>query len=145
MRIDLRGALALTVIVVTAACGAPTAARTAPSLAATATADASPAISPAAVVPPGELQEIELTQIGNAFSPSRVTVKAGTPVRFLVSNRDPEAHNLVSMDTRYPLPDNQQRSGGTFAVDWVAPKDPGDYWILCAFHPPNMRFRVVVQ
>lgn len=101
--------------------------------------------APQVAAPVGELQEIEITQIGSAFSPSRVTVPVGAGVRFLIRNEDPEDHNIVSLDPQLVFPQNQQRPGGTFAIEWVAPKVPGEYRAICAFHSPAMGFKVVVR
>jgi plastocyanin len=68
-----------------------------------------------------------------AFTPARVTVKAGQTVRFMLENRDGFAHNFVSPQAG--IGERIMAAGSTTTLVWTAPATPGAYRALCTYHP----------
>ncbi len=149
-----RGAVALALLSL-AACSGGTGsagqgtlpqATTAPASATSPQAPASaPQVSPTqqSASPAGQPQVVEILEQGQAYQPSRVTVKAGAPVRFLIRNDDADPHNISSGQVQFPQ--NQQDPGKITTLDWIAPTRPGTYEAVCAFHAPDMKMTIVVQ
>ncbi len=86
-------------------------------------------------------QEIKITADDLRFSPSRITVKAGSTVRFVITNNDVVPHNFFSQPANIPylaLPANT-----TQTLVWTAPTREGTYTALCTLHP-GMILQIVV-
>jgi plastocyanin len=86
-------------------------------------------------------QEIKITADNLRFSPSRITVKAGSTVRFVIVNNDAVPHNFLSQPANIPylaLPANS-----TQTLVWTAPAREGTYTALCTLHP-GMFLQIVV-
>jgi len=86
-------------------------------------------------------QEIKITANNLRFSPSRITVKAGSTVRFVITNNDAVPHNFYSQAANIPylaLPANS-----TQTLVWTAPAREGTYTALCTLHP-GMILQIVV-
>ena len=78
-------------------------------------------------------QEIKITADDLRFNPPRITVKAGSTVRFVITNNDAVPHNFVSQPANIPylaLPVNT-----TQTLVWTAPTREGTYTALCTLHP----------
>lgn len=87
-------------------------------------------------------REITINAKNFKFEPSAVTVKKGETVKFIITNQDNFAHNVISQDGKLAyafLPANQ-----TTTVLWSAPTQAGTYNFICTFHP-NMQFTVTVE
>jgi len=131
-----------------AAPGTPPQATAAPASATTPQGPASataPPVSPTqqSASPTGQPQVVEILEQGQTYQPSRVTVKAGAPVRFVIRNDDADPHNISSGQIQFPQ--NQQDPGKASTLDWIAPTRPGTYEAVCAFHAPDMKMSIVVQ
>lgn len=86
-------------------------------------------------------QEIKITADDLRFDPSRITVKAGSTVRFVITNNDVVPHNFVSQPANIPylaLPANSAQT-----LVWTAPAREGTYTALCTLHP-GMILQIVV-
>lgn len=86
-------------------------------------------------------QEIKITADNLRFNPSRITVKAGSTVRFVITNNDSVPHNFFSQPANIPylaLPANT-----TQTLVWTAPAREGTYIALCTLHP-GMLLQIVV-
>jgi plastocyanin len=86
-------------------------------------------------------QEIKITTGNLRFNPSQITVKAGSTVRFVITNNDAVPHNFVSQPANIPylvLPVNT-----TQTLVWTAPTREGTYTALCTLHP-GMILQVVI-
>ena len=86
-------------------------------------------------------QEIKITADDLRFNPSRITVKAGSTVRFVITNNDAVPHNFFSQPANIPylaLPANS-----TQTLVWTAPTREGTYTALCTLHP-GMLLQIVV-
>jgi len=86
-------------------------------------------------------QEIKITADDLRFNPSRITVKAGSTVRFVITNNDTVPHNFFSQPANIPylaLPANT-----TQTLVWTAPTREGTYTALCTLHP-GMILQIVV-
>lgn len=78
-------------------------------------------------------QEIKITADDLRFNPSRITVKAGSTVRFVITNNEAVPHNFFSQPANIPylaLPANT-----TQTLVWTAPSREGTYAALCTLHP----------
>ena len=86
-------------------------------------------------------QEIKITADKLRFNPARITVKAGSTVRFVITNNDSVMHNFYSQAANIPalaLPANT-----TQTLVWTAPARDGTYTALCTLHP-GMFMQIVV-
>jgi plastocyanin len=86
-------------------------------------------------------QEIKITADDLRFNPSRITVKAGSTVRFVITNNDSVPHNFFSQPANIPylaLPVST-----TQTLVWTAPVREGTYTALCTLHP-GMILQIVV-
>ncbi|GEM_PF-1196622 len=95
----------------------------------------------AGAVPATVDQEIKITADDLRFNPSRITVKAGSTVRFVITNNDSVPHNFFSQPANIPylaLPANT-----TQTLVWTAPAREGTYTALCTLHP-GMLLQIVV-
>ncbi|MBI5054887.1 MAG: cupredoxin domain-containing protein [Chloroflexi bacterium] len=95
----------------------------------------------AGAVPATVDQEIKISADNLRFSPSRITVKAGSTVRFVITNNDSVPHNFFSQPANIPylaLPANT-----TQTLVWTAPTREGTYTALCTLHP-GMILQIVV-
>jgi plastocyanin len=78
-------------------------------------------------------QTITLVAEQLRYQPSRVEVKAGHTVRFVITNRDGFAHNFVSANVG--IAERIIAAGATESVVWLAPARPGTYRVQCTYHP----------
>ena len=95
----------------------------------------------AGTVPATVDQEIKITADDLRVNPSRITVKAGSTVRFVITNNDSMPHNFLSQPANIPvlaLPANT-----TQTLVWTAPAREGTYTALCTLHP-GMLLQIVV-
>lgn len=86
-------------------------------------------------------QEIKITSDNLRFNPSRITVKTGSTVRFVIANNDAVPHNFFSQAASIPylaLPANS-----TQTLVWTAPTREGTYTVLCTLHP-GMVLQIVI-
>ncbi|MBI5829930.1 MAG: cupredoxin domain-containing protein [Chloroflexi bacterium] len=103
--------------------------------------------APAAPAPaPAGAQIVEINASAFSFNTGEITVKAGEPVRFIITNGDDEKHNLVGIGEGEGLnllsPDVS--AGQQVTYDWTAPATPGTYKVVCVYHP-QMTFVLVVK
>ena len=142
MKVNLLGGILVVILGSAIACSSASPPTTSPgSPASASTPQASSTQQPAP--PSGERQVFEILEQGEAYQPNRITVKAGTPVRFIVRNNDAEQHNITSAQVQLPV--NLQEPGNVYTVDWVAPTQPGTYEAVCTFHLPDMKMSILVQ
>ena len=78
-------------------------------------------------------QTIEVVAQNMRFEPSRVTVRAGERVRFVITNRDGFAHNFVSPQAN--IGERVIAGGATQSLVWTAPARRGTYRAQCTYHP----------
>jgi plastocyanin len=78
-------------------------------------------------------QTIALVAQNLRYQPSRVEVKAGQTVRFVITNRDGFAHNFVSTDAG--IAERVIAGGATQSMVWTAPARQGTYRAQCTYHP----------
>jgi plastocyanin len=78
-------------------------------------------------------QTIALVAQNLRYQPSRVEVKAGQTVRFVITNRDGFAHNFVS--TEAGIGEHVIAGGTTQSIVWAAPTRTGTYRAQCTYHP----------
>jgi plastocyanin len=78
-------------------------------------------------------QTIALVAQNLRYQPSRVEVKAGQTVRFVITNRDGFAHNFVSTDAG--IAERVIAAGATQSIVWSAPARQGTYGAQCTYHP----------
>jgi plastocyanin len=86
-------------------------------------------------------REVKIVARNGQFDPTRLTVKKGENIQFMVANQDGVAHNFISQDGKIAytfLPPNTTQS-----VIWVAPEQ-GTYTALCTFHA-GMQLKIVVE
>lgn len=86
-------------------------------------------------------REIKITARNFQFDPTRIAVKQGETVKFVIANQDVIPHDFVSTSGRINyalLPANASQS-----VVWVASQE-GTYVALCTFHP-GMQLQIVVE
>jgi plastocyanin/DNA-binding beta-propeller fold protein YncE len=89
-------------------------------------------------------RQIVIHAKGFVFDVQSVDVKAGETVAFVVSNGDDEKHNLVGTGGPISLLSPDVASGATVIYQWTAPSTPGQFTVLCAYHP-QMTFKLTVQ
>ena len=87
-------------------------------------------------------QTIALVAQNLRYQPSRVEVKAGQTVRFVITNRDGFAHNFVS--TEAGIGERVIAAGATQSIVWTAPGRTGTYRAQCTYHP-GMVLDIVVS
>ncbi|MGI8402652.1 MAG: cupredoxin domain-containing protein [Gemmatimonadaceae bacterium] len=75
--------------------------------------------------------------VGNTFSPSSVTVTAGTTVTW--TNDTGTTHNVTFADG---VGSTDAFSTGTRSRAFTT---PGTYTYTCTFHPPNMKGTIIVN
>ena len=78
-------------------------------------------------------QTITITARNLRFEPTKVEVRAGQTVRFVIVNRDAVMHNIVSAQANIPL--RLLPGGATESIVWTAPTAKGTYRALCTYHP----------
>ncbi len=92
----------------------------------------------------GGPQVVEVKTHSFSFNLTTVTVEAGKPVSFVITNGDDEKHNLVGIGEGLALLSPDVSAGQTVTYNWTAPSTPGTYKVLCAYHP-QMTFELVVK
>jgi plastocyanin len=82
--------------------------------------------------------DVQILAKGFMFTPTKLTVKAGTRVRWV--NQDEEPHTVVSADGLF-------RSGALDTKDSFSYtfKKPGTYRFICSIHPQMVGTVVVEQ
>ena len=89
-------------------------------------------------------QRVEITMRYSSFGPNEVTVRAGEPITFVLSNEDPIDHEWMVGDAAFherhrvgtePLhgerPTEVSVAAGTVATSTVTFRDPGEYLFIC--------------
>ncbi len=89
--------------------------------------------------PPTTLGPNDVEVANFAFTPSTLTVKAGTTVTWYF-NQPSAPHNVVSLSTPQLFNSGTPKGKGTFSFTFTA---PGTYPYLCQVHP-TMRGTIVV-
>ncbi len=104
-----------------------------------------PAPKPAAAeATTGGAQAVEVNAHDFVFNLTTVTVNAGQPVSFAITNDDDEKHNLVGIGEGLNLLTPDVNAGQKVTYKWTAPVTPGTYKVVCAYHP-QMTFSLVVK
>jgi plastocyanin len=77
----------------------------------------------------------------HAFVPAELTIPANTKVRIVVKNQDPTPAEFESVDL------NREKviKGGSEAVVFIGPLDPGTYVFFDEFHKDTTTGRIVVK
>lgn len=91
---------------------------------------------PATPAPAGRVQQVKIVGADNQWNIKTLAVKVGTQVRFTLTNRDEEPHNLINAKiglTRANSPD--VTTGRTATFLWKVPNKPGVYKVICTYHP----------
>jgi len=78
-------------------------------------------------------QTIALVAQNLRYQPSRVELKAGQTVRFVITNRDGFAHNFISAEAG--IGERVIAGGTTQSIVWTAPTRTGTYRAQCTYHP----------
>ena len=122
-----------------------------PAPTATSPPSAVPTISPVAVPAdaegaastdePGEVQVVEVTMHMTGYNPSEVRVKAGSQVRFDLTNVDSEEHDLYNRQAKIDI---GLSPGEAVTYDWMAPDQAGTYVAECSFHE-GLLMTIVVE
>lgn len=91
---------------------------------------------------PGEVQEIKIIADAYGYDPPRLTIKAGSQIRFIITNVDEnDFHDLwnkrANIDIEVP-------PGETKTYDWVAPQAKDTYIAECTLHE-GLTLAVVVE
>ena len=81
------------------------------------------------------VHEIAVEATNFVFEPTEFTVKVGETVRFVIRNGDDEKHNLVGIGEGLNLLSPDVDPGQTTVYEWVVPAEPGEFTVLCAYHP----------
>jgi len=89
-------------------------------------------------------RQIVIHAKGFVYDVQSIDVKAGETVAFVVSNGDDEKHNLVGTGGPISLLSPDIASGQTVTYQWTAPSTPGQFTVVCAYHP-QMSFKLNVQ
>ena len=105
---------------------------------------AKPAAPPTSEPAPAGAQIVEVNSNTFSFNLAEVTVQAGQPVRFVITNGDDEKHNLVGIGEGLDLLSPDVSAGQKVTYDWTAPSAPGTYTMVCAYHP-QMTSSLVVK
>ena len=95
--------------------------------------------SSGAASPPTTLGPNDVEVANFAFTPSTLTVKAGTTVTWHF-NQPSAPHNVVSLSTPQLFDSGTPKGKGTFSFTFTA---PGTYPYICQVHP-TMRGTIVV-
>lgn len=90
---------------------------------------------------PGEAQVIEVTMHTTGYNPTEVKVKAGSQVRFNLTNTDTEEHDLFNRQAKINM-GASAKSDKTY--DWVAPEKVGTYVAECTLHE-GLKMTVIVE
>jgi plastocyanin len=113
-------------LLVTLACGSEKSASTSPSATSTAPSGQT---APAPATP----TTVQVTIAGFAFQPATITIPAGKPVVFAVTNKDTTAHtfsfNLPGQGYNVILEGSQSKTGDTFT-----PAAAGKLTFFCQYH-----------
>lgn len=100
-----------------------------------------PTAAPAAA---GGPQAVAINAHNFTFDVTNVSVKAGQPVRFSITNADDEKHNIVGLGGGMNLVSPDVGAGQTVTYDWIAPSAAGTSKVICAYHP-QMLFTIEVK
>lgn len=92
---------------------------------------------PAFATAPANAKPIEITIDNFSFTPSTITVKAGTPITW--TNRDDIPHTVASSDFVFKSKALDTDDQFSFTLT-----KPGTYTYFCSLHP-KMTAKVVVQ
>jgi plastocyanin len=87
--------------------------------------------TPAATSGQDVAQEITITSDPDGYHPNRVTVKAGTLIRFTVTNKDSDVHDLFNRKPHFEVTFPPMM---TVTYEWLAPQEPGLYVAECTYH-----------
>lgn len=90
---------------------------------------------------PGEMQVIEVTMNTTGYIPSEIKVKAGSHIRFNLTNTDTEEHDLFNRQAKINMGASAK---STETYDWVAPEKVGTYVAECTFHE-GLLMTVIVE
>lgn len=136
-------AFVLSIVILTTACGPD---RAAPAHEATPTSPSAPTTTSEEVSAPagepGDMQLIEITAKATGYNPSGIKVKAGSQVRFIITNIDEsDDHDLWNKRAKI---DVQIRAGQTVTYDWVAPQVKDTYIAECTLHE-GLTMRIIVE
>jgi plastocyanin len=101
---------------------------------------------------------IEMVMQDNSFDPEDLTVKAGGPVTFNLTNEGSATHNMhiAGPDGDYsedfcrgggdPCSDpNSVGAGDSATLTWEVPASPGEVDFRCDFHPQDMTGTITVE
>jgi plastocyanin len=101
---------------------------------------------------------IAVTMTDNSFDPKEITVSAGSPVTFDITNDGGAIHNMhiAGPDGDYtedfceggadPCSDpNRVRGGETATLTWEVPGSPGEVDFRCDFHPQQMTGKITIE
>lgn len=92
--------------------------------------------------PTGRRITIEMRDF--TFSPSRVEVRPGEQITWVLRNVSPHLHQFESQEAR--IQEVNVPPGETQEVNWTAPRQPGSYTIVCGIHEAlGMKMTVVVK
>lgn len=98
----------------------------------------------AATVQPATSRDIKIIGDGIKWDLTELKVKTGESIKFTLVNKDDEKHNLVGIGEGLNLISPDAGQGQTIVYNWTAPKTPGKYKVVCAYHPA-MIFDLVIE
>jgi nitrite reductase (NO-forming) len=98
-------------------------------------------------------ETVVVTMTDNRFTPSAITVKAGTTVAFELPNQGKVPHNMriADEDGDYDSDDSVVSKpdiispGKTGTLTWKAPDEAGSYPFRCDIHPVDMTGTITVE
>ena len=110
-------------------------------------APAAPAQTAAAANPSpaaGPAKRVELTATNDTMSIQKLDLTPGQAVEFVVKHTGDEKHNLVAVGgPSLVSPDFD--GGATITWNWTAPSRPGEFKLVCAYHPAITPITVTVK
>jgi plastocyanin len=97
--------------------------------------------APLSAMAKDETPSFELTIAKHKFEPSTITIPANTKVKLIVKNTDATAEEFESEQ----LKREKVIPGGTQAVVYVGPLEPGTYPFVGEFNPATAKGEIVVK